>query len=103
MSKSAIFEIHPGIVMKGQLSMAKDIVLTGKFEGDLKTLGCLTVADGGVATGSIEASALILEPGNRVEAKVKVGGQPRTKIFEETKKAASGLWSGKLKKLLGRK
>lgn len=99
MSKRATFELHPGIVMKGQLSMAKDIVLTGKFEGDLQTLGCLTVSDGGVVTGTIEASALILEPGNRVEATVKVGEQPRKKIFEETKRKGGSLWSGGLKKL----
>ena len=53
--------------------MVKDIVLTGKFEGDLQTLGCLTVASGGVVTGSIDAGALVLEPGNLVEARVKVG------------------------------
>jgi len=67
-----ILEIHSGIVLKGQLSMVKDIILTGKFEGDLQTLGRLTVSAGGTATGSIEAGALVLEPGNHVEARVKV-------------------------------
>ena len=86
MSNDTIFEIHPGIAMKGQLSMAKDIVLTGKFEGDLQTLGCLTVAAGGVVIGSIEAGALVLEPGNLVEARVKVDAPAQKKIFEEAKR-----------------
>ena len=97
-----VLEIHSGIMLKGQLSMAKDIVLTGKFEGDLQTLGCLTVAPGGVMIGSIDAGALILEPGNLVEAKIKVGAQPKpamAKMFEETKKAAGNFWSGRLQKL----
>ncbi len=88
--------------------MAKDIVLTGKFEGDLQTLGCLTVASGGIVTGSIEAGSLILEPGNQVEAKIKVGAQPKRKVSEEIKRApGDNKWSGRLKKLkemaLGRK
>ena len=102
-----VIELHPGLVLKGQLSMAKDIVLTGKFEGDLQTLGCLTVAAGGVATGSIDAGALVLEPGNLVEARVKVGSQARTKILAESKKAMAGKWSASLRRLkelaLGRK
>lgn len=71
------FEIHSGITLKGQLSMAKDVVLTGKFEGDLQTLGCLTVASGGVMVGTIDAGALVLKEGNLVEARVKVGTQPK--------------------------
>lgn len=107
MSNNVILEIHPGLVLKGQLSMAKDIVLTGKFEGELKTLGCLTVASGGVVVGSIEAGALILEPGNQVEARVKVGPPDRPKTVEKAGKTATGGWSGRLKKItklaLGRK
>ena len=107
MSNNAVFEIHPGIAMKGQLSMTKYIVLTGKFEGDLQTLGCLTVASGGVVTGSIEAGSLVLEAGNQVEARIRVGAQPRKKVFIETRNAEIGHWSRKLKKLkelaLGRK
>src|SRR5476651_130565 len=100
MSNNAVFEIHPGIVMKGQLSMAKDIVLTGKFEGDLQTLGCLTVASGGVVIGSIDAGALVLEPGNLVEAKVRVGASSRPRILEETAmKMVGSKWSGRLQKL----
>ena len=88
--------------------MAKDIVLTGKFEGDLQTLGCLTVAAGGVVIGSIEAGALVLEPGNEVVGRVKVDAGSQKKIFEEAKKtAASSKWSGPLQRLkelaLGRK
>ena len=105
-----VFEIHSGIVLKGQLSMVKDIVLTGKFEGELQTLGCLTVASGGVVSGSIDAGALILEPGNLVEARVKVGPPPRTssKTASEVKKPVeSGGWSGKFQRFkefaLGRK
>jgi hypothetical protein len=108
MSNDTIFEIHPGIILKGQLSMAKDIVLTGKFEGDLQTLGCLTVAAGGVVIGSIEAGALVLEPGNLVEARVKVDAPTQKKIFEEARKIVGGSkWPGALQKLkelaLGRK
>src|SRR5258707_12375359 len=97
-----VFEIHSGIVMKGHLSMVKDIVLTGKFEGDLQTVGCLTVTSGGVVTGTVDVGALVLEPGNLVEARVKVGPQPKTtaaKVTEEIKKAAGSMWSGRFKKL----
>ncbi len=48
-------------------------MLTGKFEGDLQTLGSLTVAEGGVMVGTIDAGGLILKPGNLVEARVRVG------------------------------
>jgi hypothetical protein len=100
-------EIHSGISLKGQLSMVKDIVLTGKFEGDLQTLGCLTVASGGVVTGTIDAGALVLEPGNLVEARVKVGAPPpRPPPPQEPRKVAPSGWSGfqKLKEMaLGRK
>jgi hypothetical protein len=106
-----VFEIHSGIVLKGRLSMAKDIVLTGKFDGDLQTLGCLTVASGGVVTGTIEAGSLVLEPGNLVEARVKIGPPPpktgAARVTEEIKKAAGSVWVGRFKKLkefaLGRK
>jgi len=94
-----VFEIHSGIVLKGQLSMLKDIVLTGKFEGDLQTFGCLTVAAGGVVTGSIEAGALVLEPGNLVEARVNVRTAARPKASEEIKKAVGSFWSGRFQKL----
>jgi hypothetical protein len=88
-------------MLKGQLSMAKDVVLTGKFEGDLQTLGCLTVASGGVMTGSIDAGALVLEPGNLVEARVRVGPPPKSgaKTPVETMKTAGGVWSGRFRKL----
>ena len=76
-SHQPAFEIHSGITLKGQLSMVKDIVLTGKFEGDLQTLGCLTVAPGGKIVGSIDAGGLILKPGNLVEARVRVGRRRR--------------------------
>jgi len=76
-SHQPAFEIHPGISLKGQLSMVKDIVLTGKFEGDLQTLGCLTVAPGGIIVGSIDAGGLVLKPGNLVDARVRVGTPPK--------------------------
>ncbi len=95
-------EIHPGLTMIGQLSMTRDIVLTGKFEGDLQTRGCLTVASGGVATGTLEVGALVLEPGNLVEARIKVSPPPPT-----TGKAAprapdepvASRWTGGLRRL----
>ena len=98
----SLFEIHYGIVLKGQLSMEKDIVLTGKFEGDLQTLGCLTVASGGVVRGSINAGALVLEPGNRVEARVRVGATARphhATVSEEIKKVVGSRWTGRFQKL----
>ena len=105
-----VLEIHSGIILKGQLSMVKDVVLTGKFEGDLQTLGTLTVAPGGVATGSINAGALVLEPGNLVEARIKVSPPPKDAIkrYEDSqKKPAGNFWSGKFQQLkemvLGRK
>jgi hypothetical protein len=97
-----VLEIHSGIVLKGQLSMVKDLVLTGKFEGELQTFGCLTVAPGGVVTGTIDAGALVLEPGNLVEARVKVSppSQSSIKAYEEAqKKAAGGFWAGTWQRL----
>ena len=101
-STPPVLEIHSGIVLKGQLSMVKDVVLTGKFEGELQTLGTLTVAPGGVATGSINAGALVLEPGNLVEARIKVCPPPRemVKMYEDSqKKPSGGFWSEKFQKL----
>jgi cytoskeletal protein CcmA (bactofilin family) len=101
MSQPNVIEIHSGIVLKGQLSMVKDVVLTGKFEGDLQTLGCLKVAPGGAVVGSINAGALVLEPGNLVQARVKVGPPPKAMIraIEEKSKQATGLWSDGFRKL----
>jgi hypothetical protein len=101
-------EIHSGITLKGELSVLKDIVLTGKFEGDLQTYGSLTVASGGMITGTIDAGGLILEPGNLVEARVLVRVHEKPKPAEEVKKSPGpSLWSGGLQKLkemaLGRK
>ena len=81
--------------------MVQDIVLTGKFEGDLQTLGCLTVTSGGVMTGSIDVGALVLEPGNRVEARVKVGARsrPDARASEKITKTAGSLWTGRFQKL----
>jgi len=107
-TQPAVLEIHSGIVLKGRLSMVKDVVLTGRFDGDLETLGCLTVAAGGKAVGTIDAGALILEPGNLVEARVKVGPKPKPSVraSEATGKPTEGFWSGglqKLKAVFGRK
>ncbi len=94
-------EIHSGIVLKGQLSMVKDVILTGKFEGELQTLGCLTVLAGVPVTGSIEAGALVLEPGNLLNAQVKVSSPPPrpSTSFEMVKKIGSAKWSLGLKKV----
>ncbi len=99
-------EIHSDLVMKGELSMAQDVILTGRFEGELKTDGCLTVSSGGVALGTIEAGALVLQPGNLVEARVKIapisklatpaGRPPREK---QTPKTPSGAKWPSLRKL----
>ncbi len=78
-SNPSAFEIHSGLVMKGQLSTIKDVILTGRFEGELQSLGCLTVASGGVVTGSIDVGGLVLEPGNLVTARVKVKPRPQPK------------------------
>ena len=74
--------------------MVKDVILTGKFEGDLKTLGCLTVASGGVIVGTIDAGALVLEPGNRVEARVKVGPPAKSALraAEEKRRGLEDFW-----------
>jgi cytoskeletal protein CcmA (bactofilin family) len=81
--------------------MVKDVVLTGKFEGDLQTCGCLTVASGGKITGTINAGALVLEPGNLVEARIKVGPQPKpgNRVTEEIKKVVGSGWRGRFQKL----
>jgi len=99
LEEEPLLEIHPGLVMKGELSMAKDVLLTGKFEGDLRTAGCLTVAAGGTAIGSIEAGALVLEPGNEVEARIKVGNPTPPKTFDVVRKMSTSKWSSRLKKL----
>jgi hypothetical protein len=100
-SAQPAFEIHAGITLKGQLSMVKDIVLTGKFEGDLQTLGSLIVAPGGVIVGSIDAGALILRPGNLVEARVTVGATPKLAAEPEAPagKPPVGGWKFSLQKL----
>jgi hypothetical protein len=98
-----VLEIHSGIMLKGNLSMEKDVVLTGKFEGELQTLGTLTVASGGAATGSIDAGALVLEPGNLVEARIKIGPPPKSAFRSSTgdrkQESTGSFWSGKLQKL----
>jgi hypothetical protein len=104
-SQPLSLEIHSGLTLKGQLSMVKDVVLTGKFEGDLQTHGSLTVAEGGVLRGTIDAGGLILKPGNLVEARVRVGTQ--APLVDQTPvgsgKAVSGWKRGfqKLKELAG--
>jgi len=101
--QSPALEIHSGLTLKGQLSMVKDVVLTGKFEGDLQTYGSLTVAEGGVLRGTIDAGGLVLKPGNLVEARVRVGAQAPLveKATAETKPKFSGWKRGfqKLKEL----
>ncbi len=95
-------QIHPGISLKGQLSAEKDVVLTGKFEGELQTLGCLTVASGGAITGSIAAGALVLEPGNLVEARVKIAPPPKSafkKADAGGKEPTAHFWTGGIRKL----
>jgi hypothetical protein len=104
-TKDQVLEIHSDLILKGELSMDKDVILTGKFEGQLKTLGCLTVTSGGVAVGTIEAGALVLEAGNRVEAKVKVAPRDPSKPRETPRKSLGDKWPSfkKLKELaLGR-
>ena len=99
-STPTVFEIHSGLVLKGQLSMEKDVILTGKFEGELQTYGCLTVAAGGVVTGTIDAGSLVLEPGNLVDARVKIGAQPKPQPRTPAGTAAEGGgWSGRWQKL----
>ncbi|MCE0496560.1 MAG: polymer-forming cytoskeletal protein [Methylacidiphilales bacterium] len=98
-TKEPVIEIHPSIMLKGQLSMARDVILTGRFEGDLQTRGRLTVAAGGVAIGTIEAGALQLEPGNQVQAKVTVGQPQQPKMLNVVKKIGSGKWPSRLRKL----
>lgn len=71
-SSPAALQIHPDLRLKGQLSTTRDVILTGHFDGDLRTQGRLVVPSGGSAVGTIEAGALSLEPGNSVEARVKV-------------------------------
>jgi hypothetical protein len=98
-STDPILEIHSGIVLKGQLSMDKDIVITGKFEGDLQTLGRLTVSAGGTAVGTIQAGALVLEPGNHVEARVKIASAGAPNPSTVPKKGSPGKWPLSLRKL----
>lgn len=94
-----VVEIHSGLTLKGQLSMVKDLLITGKFEGDLQTLGSLKVASGAAAKGTIEAGALVLEPGNEVEAMVKISSGTPPKPFDMVKKINAGKWPSRLKKV----
>jgi hypothetical protein len=100
-SHQPAFEIHSGISLKGQLSMVTDIVLTGKFEGDLQTLGSLTVAPGGTIIGSIDAGGLILKPGNLVDARVKVGipPKPAPRLLSDAGKPLFSGWKRSFRKL----
>jgi cytoskeletal protein CcmA (bactofilin family) len=104
MSSPAPIEIHSGIVLKGELSMDQDVILTGRFEGDLRTLGRLTVSPGGAAIGTIEAGALVLEPGNLVEARIKIVHSGGAKAPAPAPKKTNGKWPFGLEKLfsLGR-
>lgn len=99
-TKDPVLEIHSDLILKGELSMVKDVILTGKFEGQLQTEGCLTVSPGGVATGTIEAGALVLQPGNLVEARVKITPprQPTKAARDAAKKSSGARWPS-LKKL----
>ena len=84
--------------------MVKDVVLTGKFEGELQTLGCLTVASGGAATGTIAAGSLVLEPGNLVEARIKIAPPPKSafKAAAQETPQTGGVWS-RIKSIFGKK
>jgi hypothetical protein len=104
-TKNQVLEIHSDLILKGQLAMDKDVILTGRFEGQLHTLGCLTVSAGGMAVGTIEAGALVLEPGNLVEAKVKIAPPIANRPRETPRKSSGPKWPSfkKLKELaLGR-
>lgn len=99
-TKDPVLEIHSDLILKGELSMVKDVILTGKFEGRLQTEGCLTVSPGGVATGTIEAGALVLQPGNLVEARVKIAPpRPPTKAPRDPNRKSSGAKWPSLQKL----
>jgi cytoskeletal protein CcmA (bactofilin family) len=91
-------------MLKGSLSAVKDVVLTGKFEGELQTLGRLTVTSGAVATGSINAGSLVLEPGNLVEARIQIAPPPKSafKTAETATEKVGGIWS-KIKSVFGKK
>jgi cytoskeletal protein CcmA (bactofilin family) len=99
MKEEPLVEIHSGIVLKGQLSMARDVLITGKFEGDLKTTGRLTVAPGGTVLGSVEAGALTLEPGYEIEGKIKVSSPAPAKTFDVVGQIKTSKWPLRLKKL----
>lgn len=93
-------EIHPGITLKGSLSAVKDVVLTGRFEGDLQTLGCLTVTSGGAATGTINAGSLVLEPGNLVEARIQIAPPPKSAFPKpEGEASAARFWTNGVEKI----
>jgi cytoskeletal protein CcmA (bactofilin family) len=100
-SPAPALEIHSSLTLKGQLSMVNDVVLTGKFEGDLQTHGSLTVAEGGVLRGTIDVGGLILKPGNLVEARVRVGAQAPVveKTPAETSKPKFSGWKRGFQKL----
>jgi hypothetical protein len=99
-TKDPVLEIHSDLILKGELSMVKDVILTGKFEGQLQTEGCLTVSPGGVAVGTIQAGALVLQPGNLVEARVKIAPPaPASKAARDTVKKSSGAKWPSLRKL----
>jgi hypothetical protein len=108
-----ILEIHSGLSLRGKFSMARDVIITGQFEGEFQTLGCLTVAAGAVVTGTVEAGALVLDPGHRLEASVKVTPSPasnhRFSAAARAARAEAGAekWPGQIRKLtemaLGRK
>lgn len=94
-----VVEIHSGLTLKGQLSLVKDVLITGKFEGDLQTLGSLRVTSGAEAKGTIEAGALVLEPGNGVEATVKISSETAPRFFNLAKKTHADKWPSRLKKV----
>jgi hypothetical protein len=94
-------QISVGTILKGQLSSTNDIVVAGRFEGALQTLGCLTIVPDGVLKGSIDAGALLLEPGHLVEAQVRVQGLPgpAKRPRGGDAKITEGFWKAGIEKL----
>jgi cytoskeletal protein CcmA (bactofilin family) len=61
--------------VRGRVSGDGDLLIEGSIEGDITVRGDLTVAEGGRATSSIEASSVTLR--GELEGDVRTGGTIR--------------------------
>lgn len=66
--------LGPDATFKGELTFEKSARLLGKFEGQINTKGDLTIGDGALLTGNVQASTV------QVEGRVKGNLNAKSKV-----------------------